>query len=78
MSINNLFIFGYPYSTLTEGSDGRDNQGKFTGQAVFSDEPQEDVKVLDLDNAADPDSEITPEQTRREIAQIEREMHAVL
>ena len=47
-------------------------------QAVFSDEPQEDVKVLDLDNAKDSDSEVTPEQMRREIAHIEREMHAVL
>jgi hypothetical protein len=48
------------------------------GVAVFSDEPQEDVKVLDLDIAADPVSEITPEQTRREIVQIEPEMRAVL
>jgi hypothetical protein len=47
-------------------------------QAVFSDEPQEDVKVLDLDNAKDPDSEVTPGQMRREIAQVERERHAVL
>ena len=46
-------------------------------QAVFSDEPQEDVKVLDLDNAKDPDSEVTPAQMRQEIAQVEREMHAV-
>ena len=47
-------------------------------QAVFSDEPEEDVAVLDLDNAADPDSEVTPEQMCREIAQVEREMHQVL
>ena len=47
-------------------------------QAVFSDEPQEDVKVLDLDNAKDPDSEVTPEPMRQEIVQVEREMHAVL
>ena len=46
-------------------------------QAVYSDEAQEDIKVLDLDNAADPDSEVAPEQMRREIAQVERKMHPV-
>lgn len=47
-------------------------------RAVFSAELQEDVKVLDLDNAKDPESEVTPAQMRREIAQVEREMHEVL
>ncbi len=39
--INDLFIFGYPNFTLTEGFDGRDNQREFAGQAVFSDELEE-------------------------------------
>ena len=47
-------------------------------QSVYSDEPDEDVKVLDYDNARDPDAEAPPEQLDREIAQIEREMHQVL
>ena len=47
-------------------------------QSVFSDEPDEDIKVLDFDNARDPDAEAPPEQLRREIRQIEREMHQVL
>jgi hypothetical protein len=46
--------------------------------SVYSDEPDEDVKVLDFDNAEDPDAEAPPEQLRREIRQIEREMHQVL
>lgn len=47
-------------------------------QSVYSDEPDEDVKVLDYDNARDPDAEAPPEQLDREIQQIEREMHQVL
>ena len=47
-------------------------------QAVFSDEPQEDVMVLDLDKAKDPDSEVTPQQMRLEIAHVAREMHSAL
>ena len=47
-------------------------------QSVFSDEPDEDVKVLDFDNAEDPDAEAPPEQLRREVELIEREMHQVL
>jgi hypothetical protein len=47
-------------------------------QSVFSDEPDEDVKVLDFDDANEPDAEASPEQLEREIKQIEREMHQVL
>ena len=47
-------------------------------QSVFSDEPDEDVKVLDFDSARDPDTEAPPEQLEREIKLIEREMHQVL
>ena len=47
-------------------------------QAVYSDEPDEDVKVLDFDNAEDPDAEAPPDQLRREVEKIEREMHQVL
>jgi hypothetical protein len=47
-------------------------------QSVFSDEPDEDVKVLDFDDANEPDSEASPEQLEREIKLIEREMHQVL
>jgi len=47
-------------------------------QAVYSDEPQEDVKVLDLDHANAPDADASPKQLRREIKQVEREMHRVL
>ncbi len=47
-------------------------------QSVFSDEPDEDVKVLDFDDANEPDAEASPEQLEREIKLIEREMHQVL
>jgi hypothetical protein len=47
-------------------------------QEVYSDDPDEDVKVLDFDNAEDPDAEVPPEQLRREVQMIEREMHQVL
>ncbi|MCE5280317.1 MAG: hypothetical protein ABFD92_07745 [Planctomycetaceae bacterium] len=48
-------------------------------QGVYSDEPEEDVVVLDFDNAAsDPDSEVTPEQMEIELEQVARDMHAVL
>ena len=42
---------------------------------VYSDEPDEDVKVLDLDNAQ---SEGTSDQIGHEIEQVERQMHHVL
>jgi hypothetical protein len=47
-------------------------------QAVYSDNRDEDVKVLDYDNARDPDAEAPPEQLDREIKMIERDMHQVL
>lgn len=47
-------------------------------QSVFSDEPDEDVKVLDFDVANEPDAEAPPEQLEREIELIEKEMHQVL
>lgn len=47
-------------------------------QAVFSDEPEEDVKILSLDEALDIESEVTPQQMRCEIKQVRREMHQVL
>ncbi len=47
-------------------------------QAVYSDEPDEDVKVLDYDNAREPGAEATPKQLDREIKMIERDMHQVL
>lgn len=47
-------------------------------QSVFSDEPDEDVKVLDFDTASDPDADAPPEQLEREIKLIERQMHQVL
>lgn len=47
-------------------------------QSVYSDEPDEDIKVLDLDNAREPEAEAPPEQLEREIKLIEREMHHVL
>jgi len=46
-------------------------------QAVFSDEPEEDVKVLDLDDAEAGDDEVTAEQMQAEIVKVEREMHPV-
>jgi hypothetical protein len=36
-------------------------------QAVYSDEPDEDIKVLDYDNASEPVAEASPEQLNREI-----------
>jgi hypothetical protein len=48
-------------------------------QAVYADKVlcPLDVKVLDLDNAKDADSEVTPAQMRREIQSVEREMQQV-
>lgn len=47
-------------------------------QAVYSDKPDEDVKVLDFDAANEPDAEAPPEQLRREVKLIEKQMHQVL
>jgi hypothetical protein len=47
-------------------------------QEVYSDEPEEDVKVLDFDNAEDPDSEVTPEQMESELVRVAQEMHQIL
>lgn len=47
-------------------------------QSVYSDEPDEDIKVLDFDDAREPEAEASPEQLEREIKLIEREMYQVL
>ncbi|MBI5725036.1 MAG: hypothetical protein HZA50_13830 [Planctomycetes bacterium] len=45
-------------------------------QSVYSDAPDEDVKVLDFDDARE--SEVSAEQMTRELRQVERDMYEVL